>query len=181
MDGAAEIAGLGKVFGSAEQHSGVAVMAAGVHLAGNGGAERQVRHLLHRQRIHVGAQAEGTVAGAVAQRADDAGLADLASDVQAPGFELARDDVGGAVFLKAEFGMSMEVMTNGLQLGLVTADRVDDRHAGQIGAVAGTGRLEQVNTSVPGGEVSGLKPAGHISCARLLQDSLVSNKPPQST
>ena len=54
--GAGEVARLGQVFGGAEQHGGVAVMAAGVHLAGHRRPVGDVGRLLERQRVHVGAQ-----------------------------------------------------------------------------------------------------------------------------
>ena len=54
--GAGEIARLGEVARRAQQHRGVAVMAAGVHLARHGRLVGQVVRLLDRQRIHVGAQ-----------------------------------------------------------------------------------------------------------------------------
>ena len=57
MHGAVEIPGLGEVARGAEQHGGVAVMAAAVEAAGNGRAPFQVGVLFHRQRVHVGAQA----------------------------------------------------------------------------------------------------------------------------
>ena len=53
---AGEIPGLGEIARRAEQHRGVAVMAAGVHLAGRLGGVRQIGLLLDRQRVHVGAQ-----------------------------------------------------------------------------------------------------------------------------
>ena len=53
---AGEIPRLGEIAGSAEQHRGVAVMAAGVHLARRLGGVRQIGLFLDRQRIHVGAQ-----------------------------------------------------------------------------------------------------------------------------
>ena len=53
----------------AEQRGGMAVMAAGMHHAGNGGAVRQVRvHLLDRQRVHVAAQPDRAVAAFPARR-----------------------------------------------------------------------------------------------------------------
>ena len=61
MHGAVEIAGLGEIARGAEQHGGVAVMAAAVEAAGNGRAPAQVGVLFHRQRIHVGAQANALV------------------------------------------------------------------------------------------------------------------------
>ena len=58
MHGAVEVAGLGEIARGAEQHGGVAVMAAAVEAAGNGRAPFQVGVLFHRQRVHVGAQAD---------------------------------------------------------------------------------------------------------------------------
>ena len=77
-DRAGEIARLGEIFGSAEQHGGVAVMAAGVHHAGRRRGVGRAGRLVDRQRIHVGAQADGR-AGAqpAADDADHAGPADL--------------------------------------------------------------------------------------------------------
>ena len=58
MHGAVEIPGLGEIARGAEQHGGVAVMAAAVEAAGNGRAPAQIGVLFHRQRVHVGAQAD---------------------------------------------------------------------------------------------------------------------------
>ena len=60
--GAGEVARLGKIFRGAEQHRGVAVVAAGVHLAGVGGGVGQPGNLGDRQRVHVGAQPDHLVA-----------------------------------------------------------------------------------------------------------------------
>ena len=56
--GAREIAGFGEVFGRAEKHRGVAVMAAGMHLAGALRGIGLAGRLEDRQRVHVGAQAD---------------------------------------------------------------------------------------------------------------------------
>ena len=55
---AGEIAGLGEIARCTEQHRGVAIMAAGVHLARRPGGVRQIGLFLDRQRVHVGAQAD---------------------------------------------------------------------------------------------------------------------------
>ena len=55
---AGEIARLGEIARRAQQHRGMAVMAAGMHLARRLGGVRQIGLLLDRQRIHVGAQAD---------------------------------------------------------------------------------------------------------------------------
>jgi hypothetical protein len=54
--GAGKVTRLGEISGGAQQHRGVPVMAAGMHLAGNGRLVRQARFLLERQRVHVSAQ-----------------------------------------------------------------------------------------------------------------------------
>ena len=59
--GAGEIARLGEIARGAEQHGGMAVMAAGVHLARHRRLVRQVVRLLDRQRVHVGAQPDRLV------------------------------------------------------------------------------------------------------------------------
>ena len=53
---AGEIPGLGEIARRTEQHRGVAVMAAGVHLARRLGGVGQIGRFLDRQRVHVGAQ-----------------------------------------------------------------------------------------------------------------------------
>ena len=50
---AAEIGMLGQVFRRAQQHGGVPVMAAGVHLAGLGRGVGQACRLVDRERIHI--------------------------------------------------------------------------------------------------------------------------------
>jgi hypothetical protein len=67
---------LGQNLGRAKQHGRVTIMAAAMHHAGDLRSVRQAGRLVHRQRIHVGAKADGAVAGARTQRADNAGTAD---------------------------------------------------------------------------------------------------------
>ena len=74
-DRAVEIARLGEILRGAEQHGGVAVMAAGMHLArGLRGIGLAVASV-DRQRVHVGAQADGAARCRLAalDHADDAG------------------------------------------------------------------------------------------------------------
>ena len=54
--GAGEITGLGEILRGTEQHRGVAVVPAGMHLAGDGRFVGKVVRLLDRQRVHVGTQ-----------------------------------------------------------------------------------------------------------------------------
>ncbi|KAG0928829.1 hypothetical protein G6F31_017575 [Rhizopus arrhizus] len=56
VDGAVEIAVARQVLGRAQQHGGVAIMAAGVHHARVLAGVRELVRFLHGQRVHVGAQ-----------------------------------------------------------------------------------------------------------------------------
>ena len=98
--GAVEVAGLGEVARGAEQHGGVAVVAAGVHLAGHRRFVGDVVGFLDRQRVHVGAQPDHPAAGtlAAADHADHAGAADPGHHlVAAEALELVGDRRRGAV------------------------------------------------------------------------------------
>ncbi len=77
--------GFREIARSAEQNGGVAVMAAAVKAARNGGAPRQVGLLFHWQRVHVGAKPDPAAAAALAlQQADDTGAANVAMHLDAP-------------------------------------------------------------------------------------------------
>src|ERR1700680_4962724 len=88
----------------------MAVMPAAVEAAGNGRAPSQVRILLHRQRIHVGAQANAFSPGALApEHADHAGAAEAAVHLDAPLGQFVGDDPGSADFLEADLGMGVQI------------------------------------------------------------------------
>ena len=128
--GAGEIARLGEIFRGAEQHRGVAVMTAGVHLARHRRFIRQAGLFLDRQRIHVGAQADDFAAGlAAADDADHAGAADAGNHlVAAEAFELVGDRGRGAVHVVAELRMGMKIPPPFLDLALQIGDAIDYRH-----------------------------------------------------
>ena len=112
VDGAVESVGVavfGEVARGAEQHRAVAVVAAGVHFPRLRRAVREIVLFRERQRVEVGAQADGARAAAFAQDSDDAGLGQSAMDFEAIGGELARDQVGAARFAEREFGMGVQV------------------------------------------------------------------------
>ena len=92
-----------------EQHRRVAIVAAGVHDAVVRAGPRLAAGFLDRQRVHVGAQAEPARAAAARQLADDAGGRQPAVHGVAPGFQPLGDDLRGAVFGQAEFGVAVQV------------------------------------------------------------------------
>ncbi len=69
--------------------------------------------LVHRQRIHVGAQADCHRIVADPDGADHAGLADAGGDLDAPFLELLGDDAAGALLLEAQLGVGMDVAADG--------------------------------------------------------------------
>ena len=111
-----------------KQHRRVPVVAAGVHLAVVLARMREGVELGDRQRIHVGTQADRAVAGAVLDDAHHAGRAEAAVDRDAPFGELARDHVGGADFFEAEFGVGVEVTSDGGDAGRLRDERIDEFH-----------------------------------------------------
>ena len=128
VDRAVVVAVLREMLGGGEQHRRVAVVAARVHLAGARAAVREGVLLGDRQRVHVGAQADGARAAAVLQDRDDAGRSHAAVDRDAPRRELRGDQVGGALLLEAELGMGVDVAPERGDLGGVGEDGFDDLH-----------------------------------------------------
>jgi hypothetical protein len=131
---AGEIARLGEVTRGAEQHSGVPVMAAGVHLAWGLWGVGQIGLLLDRQRIHIGAQTdhlEIDVAGGLAafDDADHAGAAETGRDLVAAEFPQAlRHECCSAVNVVQQLRMLVNVASPRLDVGLQIGDAVDDWH-----------------------------------------------------
>ena len=98
MHGAVEFVRFGEEPRRAQQHRGMPVMAAGVHLAVIHRAMVEFVAFLDVKRVHIGAQPDGAVRITALERAHDAGLAQAAIDRQPPGFKPCGDDIGGAVF-----------------------------------------------------------------------------------
>ena len=124
----------GQIMRRANQHGGVAVVAAAVHQAGFAGlpAERVV--LGHGQRVHVGAQADHRPQARVGERrmrarqlplddGDDAGFANPRVNlVHAAQLERMHDAAGGVHLFKTQLGMRVKVTAKCSQLGVVLGD-----------------------------------------------------------
>ena len=129
MHGAVEIPGLREIARGAEQHGGMAVMAAAVEAAGNGRAPFQVGVFLHRQRVHVGAQANALATAAFAlEHADHAGAAEAAMYLDAPLGQFVGHDAGRPDFLEADFGMGVQVPADRGEFLGIAFDAVDVGH-----------------------------------------------------
>ena len=106
-------------------------MAAGVHPAGVPAGVRESVEFLHRQRVHVGAQAHAAPAGAAVASlhdADDAGHSHAPVNGNAPFGQLLRHPLGGANFLKAQLGMGMQITAKGRHVGGVAGKGLDEVH-----------------------------------------------------
>ena len=128
---AVEIAGLGEVACRAQKHRGVAVMAAGVHLAWHRRLVRQVVGLLDRQRVHVGAQRDRLAGRALAPTddPDHAGAADPRYHLVAAEFREPRRHRGRSpVHLIEQLRMGVQIAPPGGDVGMQVGDTVDDRH-----------------------------------------------------
>ncbi len=133
-DGTGEIAGLGEIFRGAEQHRGVPVMAAGMHMA------RRLRRiglagfLDDRQRVHVGAQPDHrALSQPAADDRDNARAADTGDDVVATGrTQLFGNKSGGARKVEADLGLLMQQPAPAGNILLHLARAVEDRHGGSL-------------------------------------------------
>ncbi|KAG1252286.1 hypothetical protein G6F68_011857 [Rhizopus microsporus] len=132
VDGAVEIAVARQVLGRAQQHGGMAVVAAAMHLAGDGRTVGGVTQLLHVQRVHVGAQADHWPL-ASRHRAHHAGLAQSAVNDSAGPFELPGHQVSRAEFTEGGFRMRVQIAAPFAHLmQQVGADgRLDDGHGAE--------------------------------------------------
>ena len=125
---------LREMLGGRKQHGRVAVVAAGVHLAGVPAGVREGVVLGDRQRVDVGAQSDRTVRTAALHDADHSGGTEPAMDRDAPVCQGLRDHVGGAALLEAQLRVGMQV----------TADRGDGGTVGQDG-------FDQLHRALPRG------------------------------
>ena len=131
---AGEIARLGEIARRAQQHRGVAVMTAGMHLAGRLRGIRHAGGLEDRQRVHVGTQADHldiAVAGRplALDDADDAGLAHPGHDLVTAEFpQPVSHECCSAVHVIEQFRMLMNVAAPGGDIGVQIGDAVDDGH-----------------------------------------------------
>ncbi|KAG1533722.1 hypothetical protein G6F50_015772 [Rhizopus delemar] len=122
----------GQMMCRAQQHGGMAVVAAAMHLAGDGRTVGGVTQLLHVQRVHVGAQADHWPL-ASRHRAHHAGLAQSAVNDSAGPFELPGHQVSRADFTEGGCRMRVQIAAPFAHLmQQVGADgRLDDGHGAE--------------------------------------------------
>ncbi len=124
---AVEIARFGEVARGREQHRRVTVMAAAVHPPVVARFVGKLVLLLHRQRIHVGAQADRASARlcAAANDGDDPGAADPRVMLDSERAEALGDDLRGSMLLEPELGVHVQVAAQRREFGLPAADVQD--------------------------------------------------------
>ena len=127
-DLAGEIPRLRQVARGAKQHGRVPVMAAGVHHAGCFGGEGEVRLLMYRQRVHVGAEADGLAWTVPLDDADDAGFPDAGMSLDPPIAQFFRNDAGGADLFETQFRVLMQVAADGCEFVVIIGDARNDGH-----------------------------------------------------
>ncbi len=125
---ARKVARLGEVACGSEAHRRVTVVAAGVHITLIFRRVGQTRFFIHRQTIHVGAQAHGTLTGAIAtDHTDNARAADAGVHlVNAIRFQPFGDDGGGARFFVGVFRVGVDITTDLGEIAVKFADSLSD-------------------------------------------------------
>ncbi len=118
-----------------EQHRGMAVMAAGVHLAEHLAGPGLAAGFGDGQRVHVGAQADAPGAGARAQCAHDAGAAQAAMHFITPARQTLGHQIGGGVLFIGKLRVAVDLVTDRDHFFFVGADLVEGRR--QQGSVHG--------------------------------------------
>ena len=111
-----------------EQHRSVAVMAARMHDPLVPGGVKLAGTLDDRQRVQLGAKADGALGGTAAQHTDDTGAADALMNLEAERTQLVGDKARGLMFVKAEFRIGVDAMAPADDLRRDRGDRVVVQH-----------------------------------------------------
>ena len=120
---------LGEVLRRSQQHGHMAVVAASVHLARVLAGVGELVELLHGQRVHVRAQANGFVAAAVLQDTHHARFAHAAVDGNAPLGQFLSNQISGANFFKAQLGVGVDIAADGGDGGSLLGKGIKDFHS----------------------------------------------------
>ena len=126
-----------QVFRGAQQHGDMAVMAAGMHLAGQGGTVVCAGDLINRQGIHIGAQANGGTRPLPVDDGHDAGRGDAFVEFIHPEFPQAVGDEGsGDVTIESQLGVLVQMASPGRHVCGIIGDTVQNGHCGLRASVS---------------------------------------------
>src|SRR6056297_253784 len=118
-----------EVFRRAKQHGGVPVMAAGMGTPRHGAGVIGAGQVVHRERIHVGAQANGAARCPALDHRDDARARDPGLDPVHPEFaELFHNQFRGLMAIEPKLGMRVQVSPPRGHLVGEPADAIDHGH-----------------------------------------------------
>ncbi len=122
-----------------QQHGGVAVVAAGVHHAVVATGPIGPRGFHNRQRVHVGPQTQAARRTAPAQLAYHTGATQVGAHRIAPAAQLVGHQRAGAVLVKSQFGVAVNVAPQGHKfLNRVIAETFQGRFSSGKGGRAGS-------------------------------------------
>src|SRR5579883_3320788 len=108
----------------------MAVVTAGMHLAGNFRGVIAAGPLADMERVEIGSEPDRLLPWPrAAQRADDPRLGDSFRDLDAPFPQARGDEARGAMLLEAGLGMAMDVAADGDEVRLVTLQRIGQHDA----------------------------------------------------
>ncbi len=125
VDRTIEVTRLGEVLGRREQHRGMPVVTARMHLAGKLAGMAEPVRLRDRQGVDVGPEPDGARRGAAFDHADDARLRPTSMDRNTPFAQDRRDTIGRAMLLKAEFRMGMKIAAKSRERSVVVLNIFD--------------------------------------------------------
>ncbi len=139
---ALEVARLRQMLRRCQQHGGVAIVAAGVHLAGVLAGVGEGVEFRHRQGVEVGAQADHPATSvatpppvAAMNHPHHPGLAQTAVYFHPPGGQPRRHHVGSALLLEAQLGVRVQITPQRGERGGLGHDGVDELHSGVLSSV----------------------------------------------
>ncbi len=118
----------GQMLGRREQHRGMAVVTARVHLAGERAGIRQAGLFVDRQGVHVRAQAEALRAVAHFQLADHTGFPEPACHRVAPFLQTLGHEVGGGEFFVRQFRVGVDTVAQSDHFVFEIGDARRDGH-----------------------------------------------------
>src|SRR5882757_3370977 len=103
-------------------------MAAGMHFPAIDARMGERVEFRNRQSVHVGAQTHSPVAVSALDDSNHAGLSQAAMDGNIPFSQQLRDQIGGALFLEAEFRMGMDLTPDRSERARVSDNGFDQCH-----------------------------------------------------
>ncbi len=146
VDGSVEVAVSRQLLGCGQQHGGMPIVPTGVHLAGVLARMRKLVELLQRQGVHVGSQPQRTATGtsiAPMHRAHHTSARQSTVNRNAPLGEFGGHDVGGALLLKTEFRVGVNVAPQSSDARGLANDVVNQFHSIHTPGRAGTQRASK--------------------------------------